>query len=280
MYYLSEHILTPFLKWAGGKSQLLGLLQERLPAHYENYYEPFVGGGALFLAIKPMGARINDINGQLINLYRQIKDNAEEVILLVNDMDAELTDKERYYAIRARYNAKITAKELDAECAALMIWLNKHCFNGLYRVNNKGLFNVPFNNRKSGSSLVEENILGISTYLRENEVAITCGDFTTAVADAQEGDFVYFDSPYVPESKTASFTDYTNTGFSYEDHVRLAELFRILDKRGVQLMLSNNDVPLVHELYAGYNLESFDVKRMINSKANRRTGREVIVTNY
>lgn len=277
---MSNSRLSPVLKWAGGKTQLLDALRERMPASFRRYYEPFVGGGALFLALEPRAARLNDINGQLINLYQQIRDNSEEIIATVSTMDDEVVDKERYYAIRARYNEKIAASALDAECAALMLWLNKHCFNGLYRVNNKGLFNVPFNNRCSGASLVPENIRGIAAYLRASAVELTCGDFAAAVADASAGDFVYFDSPYVPVSETASFTDYTKTGFSYEEHVRLAELFQELDARGVQIMLSNNDVPLVHELYAGFKIEAFDVKRMINSKASRRTGREVIVTNY
>lgn len=277
---MTKQKLTPILKWAGGKTQLMPALTAKIPKKYNKYYEPFVGGGALFLELQPQQAVINDINEQLVNLYRQIKNNVNSVIWKVNKLDAPTADKEYYYALRARYNEKIIGRELDAESAALMIWLNKHCFNGLYRVNNKGLFNVPFNNRQSGSSIVKENLLGIAKYLQENNVDISCADFYSIVKSAKAGDFVYFDSPYVPVSATASFTDYTKLGFSLADHERLAELFKKLDAEGVKLMLSNNDVPLVHELYAGFNIETLEVKRMINSKANRRISKELIVTNY
>lgn len=277
---MTKQKLTPILKWAGGKTQLMPALTAKIPKKYNKYYEPFVGGGALFLELQPQQAVINDINEQLVNLYRQIKNNVNSVIWKVNKLDAPTADKEYYYALRARYNEKIIGRELDAESAALMIWLNKHCFNGLYRVNNKGLFNVPFNNRQSGSSIVKENLLGIAKYLQESNVAISCADFYSIAKSAKSGDFVYFDSPYVPVSATASFTDYTKLGFSLADHERLAELFKKLDAEGVKLMLSNNDVPLVHELYASFNIETLEVKRMINSKANKRISRELIVTNY
>lgn len=130
----------PFVKWAGGKRQLL---ESRMPDIYNRYYEPFAGGGALLLDVQPANAVINDTNGQLLNVYRQLKVNPETVIVAVGELDKVACDKERYYLVRDRYNEKIQAQELDAECAALMIWINKHCFNGLYRVNSKGLFNVP-----------------------------------------------------------------------------------------------------------------------------------------
>lgn len=161
-----------------------------------------------------------------------------------------------------------------------MIWLNKHCFNGLYRVNKKGLFNVPYNNRVNGKSIDEDNIRAIGQYLKNEDVTITCKDFEEACEDVKPGDFVYFDSPYVPESETADFTNYSKGGFSFEEHKRLADLFRGLDKMGAKVMLSNNDVPLVRDLYAGYNIQSLDVKRMINRNANKRVGKEVLITNY
>ncbi|HRN14875.1 MAG TPA: Dam family site-specific DNA-(adenine-N6)-methyltransferase, partial [Clostridia bacterium] len=182
--------------------------------------------------------------------------------------------------IRERYNTKITSKELDFECAALMIWINKHCFNGLYRVNGKGTFNVPYNNRIAGNSIDDVNLMLISEYLRGAEVQISCSDFEDACKKVKENDFVYFDSPYVPQSETADFTDYTKDGFSLRDHERLADLFRRLDRIGAKVMLSNNDVQLVHELYSGYEIQHLDVRRMINSNASRRKGREVLITNY
>lgn len=272
--------ISPAIKWAGGKTQLLNIITENLPDSYNNYYEPFIGGGAVLLSVKPEKALINDINEQLINLYIQIRDSVDDVLNKINNLDSVPCTKEFYYSIREQYNQKILSGEKDAQAAALMIWLNKHCFNGLYRVNSKGLFNVPFNNRVKGKSVDESNIRAISDYLNQAKVNITCMDFEEACTTVSAGDFVYFDSPYVPESETAYFTDYAKGGFSLEDHKRLSKLFKCLDEKGAKIMLSNNDVPLVRELYEGYKIQSFAVKRMINRNANKRTGKEVLITNY
>ena len=272
--------LSPVLKWAGGKTQLLNRITDSMPTEYNHYYEPFIGSAAVLFGISPGQAFINDINEQLINLYTQLKNAVDCVIAKVNEMDATPCTKELYYAIREQYNTKIASRNFDAECAALMIWINKHCFNGLYRVNSKGLFNVPYNNKVNGKSIDESNIRAISEYLKNADITITCLDFETACKGVLSGDFVYFDSPYVPESVTASFTDYTIDGFSLADHERLAALFKRLDSIGAKIMLSNNDVPLVRSLYDGYNIQSLDVKRMINRNANKRTGKEVLITNY
>ncbi len=275
-----EFRTSPFVKWAGGKTQLLSRLKARLPERYERYYEPFVGGGALLLEIQPERAVISDTNAQLINVYRQLKQDADAVIRAVNDLDRVPCDRERYYAVRDRYNERIAQRRLDAECAALMIWLNKHCYNGLYRVNARGRFNVPYNNRRTGASVSGENLRNIGRYLRQCEVEIRQEDFETACADLQRGDFVYFDSPYVPLNDTANFTDYTKDGFSPADHRRLADLFRSLAGKGVKAMLSNHDVPLVRELYRGFPMQRVSVRRQINRDASRRSGEEVIITNY
>lgn len=272
--------MAPVLKWAGGKTQLIEIIATKVPHMYNNYYEPFVGGGAVLFTISPQQAFINDINRQLMNLYMQLKVAANSVIEIVNEMDSAPCSRELYYSMRDRYNVKIMEQEFDSECAALMIWINKHCFNGLHRVNKQGFFNVPYNNKVSGKSINEDNIRSISDYLNSANIEMTCLDFEEACDGVSAGDFVYFDSPYVPESATASFTNYTVEGFNLADHMRLAALFRRLDAVGAKVMLSNNDVPLVHELYAGYNIQSVDVKRMINSNADRRTGREVLITNY
>ena len=277
---MSDLKMSPFVKWAGGKTQLLDKLRKRAPRSFGTYYEPFIGGGAFLLDFQPERAVINDVNEQLLNIYAQLKADAEAVIAAVNAFDAVPCDKEYYLSLRRAYNEKIVSRRLDAECAALMIWLNKHCFNGLYRVNTKGLFNVPYNNRREGSSIDADNLRAIGRYLREENVEIRQGDFEAACATAKAGDFVYFDSPYVPVSQTANFTDYTKDGFSYEDHCRLAELFGRLDKEGVYLMLSNHNVPLVHELYQGFAIEEIDVRRSINRDASKRVGREVIITNF
>lgn len=272
--------MSPILKWAGGKTQLLSAITDRFPLEYKTYYEPFIGGAALLLNVAPKKAVINDVNKQLVNLYVQIRDNVEEVISIVNALDSVICTPEFYYEMRDKYNQKLASEILDTECAAYMIWINKHCFNGLYRVNGKGLFNVPYNNNKQGKSISEENLKNISDYLRTNDVNILCGDFETACNTVTPDDFVYFDSPYVPEGETADFTAYTKSGFPYEEHVRLSNLFKKLDAQGTKLMLSNNDVPLVHELYAGFNIQHLDVKRMINSNAAKRNGKEVLITNY
>lgn len=272
--------MKPFVKWAGGKGQLLDRLKNRFPDRFNTYYEPFVGGGALLLDVKPSRAVINDINEQLINVYRCLKVEPRDVIKAIKHIEATPCNKEYYLAMRERYNYKIANNELDAECAGLLIWINKHCFNGLYRVNMKGQFNVPYNQNDMANAMDEVNLVNIGFYLSEADVDIRCEDFESVVSEAKEGDFVYFDSPYVPVSTTASFTDYTKDGFTLDDHKRLADLFRRLDKRGVKVMLSNHNVPLVHELYDGYYIECVDVRRNINSDSKKRTGKEVIVTNY
>lgn len=275
-----QYLTKPFVKWVGGKKQLLEKLRSCMPKDYNRYYEPFIGGGALLFNIQPKDAVINDTNSQLINVYNQLKINIEDVIKTVNTLDGKICDEDYYLEIRDRYNSKINSKELDAECASLMIWLNKHCFNGLYRVNSKGLFNVPYNNKVDGVSIDECNLRNISNYLNLNNIDIREGDFEDACNDVKKGDFVYFDSPYVPESKTANFTDYTKDGFTLNDHKRLASLFCSLNKIGAFVVLSNNDVQLVHEMYEQYNIIPVDVRRSVNSDASKRKGKEVIIKNF
>ena len=272
--------MTPFVKWAGGKKQLLEKIWERTPLTYGVFYEPFIGGGAVFFNTKPQKAVINDINKQLINVYRQLQRDPIPVIREINKLDDEGGDKEYYLKQRERYNEKIKNNQLDIECAALMIWINKHCFNGLYRVNNKGLFNVPYNNRTTGKSIDEANLINIGYYLKEADVDIRCEDFEETCNSVKEGDFVYIDSPYLPVSETARFTDYTKDGFSMEDHIRLSDLYKRLDSKGAKVMLSNHDVELAYDLYNGFRIESIDVRRNINSDGKKRNGKEVLITNY
>ena len=271
--------MEPFLKWAGGKRQLLERLNAKIPEKYNTYYEPFVGAGALWLDLKPSRAVINDNNIQLMNCYQVIKENPRELIRRIQDLDNSVCDEQFYYEIRKQYNGKIEKNELDTEAAALMIWINKHCYNGLYRTNKKGTFNVPYNNKFTGKSVDELNVGMISYYLNDNHVELLCTDFEDACQSCQAGDFVFFDSPYVPVGKNG-FTDYTKESFKKEDHERLARLLRELDARGCYCMLTNHNVEWVYELYAGYNIEEVDVKRAINSNASKRTGKEVIITIY
>ena len=272
--------ITPFLKWAGGKRQLLPQIRERMPREYNNYYEPFIGGGAVLFELLPQKAVINDINIALVNAYRQICNKPEAFVQEVNRLDAEIWEdgKKYYYFLRENYNDKLMQEELDVELAALFVFINKHCFNGLCRVNGKGLFNVPYNNSRK-ASIDANSIYAISSYLKN--VRILDGDFEVACDKAEKGDFVFIDSPYAPLNPT-SFESYTKEGFDIESHRRLAALYDELTERGCYCMLTNHNTQLINELYGnkGYRLDVVDVKRFINSDASNRVGKEVIICNY
>lgn len=277
---MSNSSIAPFVKWAGGKRQLIPQIRERMPAQFNNYYEPFVGGGAVIFELLPENAVINDINRALINAYQMICDHPQGFLQEINRLDAEMWEdgKEYYYSLRERYNDKMMMDEFDVELAALFVFINKHCFNGLYRVNGKGLFNVPYNNSRR-SSVDEKSILEISEFLRN--VTIISGDFEAACEGAGKGDFVFIDSPYAPLNPT-SFESYTKEGFDIESHRRLANLFDKLTARGCYCMLTNHNTDLIKELYGnkGYTIDVVSVKRMINSDASKRVGEEVIICNY
>lgn len=272
--------IAPFVKWAGGKRQLLAQIKERMPEKYNNYYEPFVGGGAVVFDLLPANALINDINKSLINAYRQICEVPEDFLQAVKLLDDGIWEdgKEYYYSLREKYNDKLMRAEYDVELAALFVFINKHCFNGLYRVNGKGLFNVPYNKSRR-VSVNEEAIRNISRYL--HQVNILDGDFENACANATQGDFVFIDSPYAPLNPT-SFESYTKEGFDIKSHKRLARLYDELTDRGCYCMLTNHNTELINELYGnkGYKIDVVNVKRMINSDASKRVGTEVIICNY
>lgn len=277
---MSNSSIAPFVKWAGGKRQLIPQIRERMPKQFNNYYEPFVGGGAVIFELLPENAVINDINRALINAYQMICDHPQEFLQEINRLDAEMWEdgKEYYYSLREHYNDKLMRDEFDVELAALFVFINKHCFNGLYRVNGKGLFNVPYNNSRR-SSVDEQSIMEISEYLRN--VTIISGDFEVACEGASAGDFVFIDSPYAPLNPT-SFESYTKEGFDIESHRRLANFFDELTARGCYCMLTNHNTELINELYGnkGYTIDVVSVKRMINSDASNRVGEEVIICNY
>jgi DNA adenine methylase len=277
---MSNKNVAPFVKWAGGKRQLLDKILERMPQNYNNYYEPFIGGGAVLFELQPETAIINDINASLINTYRIIKSNPQEFITSVNKFDAEMGEdvKSYYYALREHYNDKLMKEEFDIELAALFVFINKHCFNGLYRVNGKGLFNVPYNN-STKTSIDEESIMAVSHFLKK--VTILQGDFEEACCNAQRGDFVFLDSPYAPLNPT-SFESYTKEGFDIKSHERLAKLFDEMTQSGCYCMLTNHNTEFINKLYGnkGYKIDVVSVKRMINSDATKRTGEEVIICNY
>lgn len=277
---MSNTNIAPFVKWAGGKRQLLDRISERMPRSYNNYFEPFIGGGAVLLAFMPEHAVINDINASLINAYKVIRDFSQEFIQYVKRLDAEMWEdgKEYYYSLREHYNDKLMKEEYDIELAALFVFINKHCFNGLYRVNGKGLFNVPYNNSRR-ESIDEISILEISEYLKK--VDILQGDFQNACAGARAGDFIFFDSPYAPLNPS-SFESYTKEGFDVESHERLAALYDELTERGCYCMLTNHNTEFINNLYGGkgYKIDVVNVKRLINSDASKRTGEEVIICNF
>ena len=277
---MSSSSVAPFVKWAGGKRQLLPQIKERMPEQFNNYYEPFVGGGAVAFELLPEKAVVNDINKSLVNAYRQICDAPDAFLEAINKLDNDMWEdgKAYYYSLRELYNDKMMKAEYDVELAALFVFINKHCFNGLYRVNGKGLFNVPYNNSRK-ASVDEKSIREISEYLKK--VTILEGDFEVAVESAMEGDFVFIDSPYAPLNPT-SFESYTKEGFDIESHKRLADLFDDLTARGCYCMLTNHNTELINELYGnkGYRIDVVSVKRMINSDASNRVGEEVIICNY
>ena len=277
---MNSSSITPFVKWAGGKRQLLPQIKERMPEQFNKYYEPFVGGGAVTFELLPEHAVINDINKSLINAYRQICDAPEEFLQAIHKLDNEMWEdgKEYYYSLRELYNDKMMKSKYDVELAALFVFINKHCFNGLYRVNGKGLFNVPYNNSRK-VSVVETSIREISEYLKK--VTILEGDFEAACETASAGDFVFLDSPYAPLNPT-SFESYTKEGFDIESHKRLARYFDELTARGCYCMLTNHNTELINRLYGnkGYRIDVVSVKRLINSDASKRVGEEVIICNY
>lgn len=277
---MSNSSVAPFVKWAGGKRQLITQIRERMPEKYNDYYEPFIGGGAVIFALLPANALINDINKALINTYRTICNEPDAFLKEVNRLDNDMWEdgKKYYYTIREHYNDKLMRSEYDVELAALFVFINKHCFNGLYRVNGKGLFNVPYNNSRR-VSVDEDVIIATSEYLRG--VTIIDGDFEQACKNAKKGDFVFIDSPYAPLNPT-SFESYTKEGFDIESHKRLAKLYDELTARGCYCMLTNHNTELINELYGNkdYKIDVVSVKRMINSDASNRVGEEVIICNY
>ncbi len=277
---MTNSSVAPFVKWAGGKRQLIPQIRERMPEKYNNYYEPFVGGGAVLFELQPANALINDINKALINTYNIICNEADAFLEAVNRLDEEMWEdgKKYYYSVREHYNDKLMKSEYDVELAALFVFINKHCFNGLYRVNGKGLFYVPYNNSRRTSA--DENVIReVSKYLKG--VKIINGDFEEACKDAKKGDFVFIDSPYAPLNPT-SFESYTKEGFDIESHKRVAKLYDELTARGCYCMLTNHNTELINELYGnkGYKIDVVSVKRMINSDASNRVGKEVIICNY
>ena len=275
--------VTPLVKWAGGKRQLLPHLLSYIPSQWNVYHEPFAGGLALLTALYNRGlitrAVISDLNEELINMYLVVKQRPYELIEAIKNID-KTNDKEIYLANRKRFNEIRGKIEHPVERAALFLYLNKYGFNGLWRVNKRGEFNVPFGKYKNPRVPTAAEILAFSNMLQV--VDILNEDFEKAVKKVNPGDFVYFDPPYHPVSATAYFTDYTAEGFGIEDQKRLARVTKELANRGVYVMVSNSDTKLIWELYNGFRINPITANRSISSKAETRknTGREVIITTY
>lgn len=264
--------LKPFTKWTGGKRQLLPELIDLIPKQFNRYYEPFVGGGALLFELTPGKATINDYNTDLILAYREIRDNVKELIEILK-IHQENNTKDYYLDLRDTDRDGRIEKMTDTEKAARLLYMLRVNFNGLYRVNLKNQFNVPYGRYKNPKIVDEVLLYDISRYLNSNDIDILEGDFEKAVITASFGDFVYLDPPYAPVSSTSSFTSYTNEGFDESDQIRLRDTFIELSKRGANVMLSNSDVELIHQLYS--NIPNVDIRvvkanRMINSKASKR----------
>lgn len=277
-----QYDIKPFVKWAGGKTQLLDKIKELLPKTFNTYYEPFIGGGAVFFELTPNKAVISDYNDELIISYLSFKEENQYKQMVDKIKEHEKNHNEDYYyKVRELDRSNYYNDIPDYEKAARLIYLNKACFNGLYRVNSKGYFNVPSGKKKVVKAYQPKLFDDIHNYLKNADIKILSGDFEVAVATAKKGDFVYFDPPYDTFDDQNNFTTYTKESFGKEEQKRLANLFKELDKRGVYVMLSNHNTNYINELYINYNIHIVEARRNINSKGEGRAKvEEVIITNY
>lgn len=271
----------PFVKWAGGKTQLLGPLISIIPDSFNDYYEPFIGGGAMFfyLASRNLTQKrvfLSDINSELINVYKCLRDKLALLLAkLINHQERYFRDRITYY-----YKLRRFTYDDDLERAAQLITLNKTCYNGLYRVNKKGMFNVPMGQYKNPLICDTANLKKVSSILNRRDIRIECMEYHQMLRQAHEGDFVYLDPPFSPISETSNFTEYTVGGFRMEDQVNLARVFRSLDRRKCKVVLSNSDCALVRNLYKEFKVMTVSSLRSINCKSVRRKGnKELIIHN-
>lgn len=260
----------PLLKWAGGKTQLLGEIRSRMPHRFGRYIEPFVGGGALFFSLRPVGGVIADKNPELVNLYRAV---AEDVRGVIRHLRRYRNSEDVFYAVRLQDWTALSA----AEAAARTLFLNRTGFNGLYRVNRSGRFNVPFGRYKNPLVVDEEALESAGKLL--SVTTILCADFRDVLPDvARSGDFVFLDPPYLPVSRYADFRRYNPDPFSLADHAALAEEVERLHARGCHVILTNGNHPFVHEAYRAFSVEVIKTRRSIAASGGSRAGEDVIVT--
>lgn len=271
--------VKPFLKWAGGKRQLASLIANKyLPKHFNTYHEPFVGGGAILFTLQPTQAVINDINEELINCYKVIRDSTSK---LIDNLKLHKNNEKYFYTIRDWDRSDSFSKGTPIERASRVIFLNKTCYNGLFRVNSKGQFNTPFGRYKNPNIVDENTLQAVGSYLDNNDIKILNTDFREALSSIKKDDFVYIDPPYDPVSDTASFTGYSISGFNRGDQIDLKQWFDKLNRKGCKLLLSNSNTKFINELYKDYKIEVVYASRAINSNAKKR-GKidEVLIRNY
>ena len=269
-------IPKPFIKWAGGKRQIIKELTDSLPKNYNRYFEPFIGGGALFFAVRPKNAYISDINPELINLYNTVKNNTHS---LIKDLRRYKNTETEFYKIRNLDRTPDYKNLTNIEKAGRFIYLNKTCYNGLYRTNSKGQFNAPYGFYKNPNIIDEQNLKICSELLKETEIGLS--DFSNIENKIKTRDFVYFDPPYIPINKTSSFTKYYKDDFNTGSQIKLKELCDRLNKKNIYFMLSNSYNETALNLYKEYNIKKINAIRAINCKADKRgTINELIITNY
>lgn len=272
---LTSPVAAPVIKWVGGKTRLLPELTRRLPTTFGRYFEPFAGGAALFFRVAPQRAVLSDFNPDLVGLYTTIRRDVAGVIKQL-ERHRTLHSEAHYYDVRTRWNDR-EIEWSTAERAATFIYLNKTCFNGLWRVNRAGAFNVPIGRYTDPPICVPDALQAAARVLAQAD--LRCGDYRDAVVDAARGDFLYFDPPYDPLTPTSSFTSYTTSAFGPDQQRELAETARALVRRGCRVMLSNSDTPLVRSIYKGFTIDRVKCSRAINSNAAKRGDvDEVIVT--
>lgn len=272
-------LISPVVKWVGGKRQLLDSIMPLVPRSYTTYCEPFFGGGAVLFSLQPKSAVINDANEDLICLYRTIRDNVEP---LIESLQQHENTSDHYYEVRALDRDKeVYASMSDIERSSRLIFLNKTCYNGLFRVNSSGEFNTPFGSYKNPNIVNAATLRAVSNFFKNNDIQILSGDFADALAMLPEKSFVYLDPPYDPVSSSAAFTGYTSGGFGKEEQIRLRECCDELNRRNIKFLLSNSDTQFIREQYAAYTIETVQATRNINSKGDKRGSvNEVLVYNY
>lgn len=273
-------LVTPFLKWVGGKRQLLNEITNFLPKDIKRlqYHEPFIGGGAVFFALQPKNARINDFNEELINVYRVVRDSPSE---LIESLKKHKNSHDYYYSIREQDRMPLFSELSPIERASRIIYLNKTCYNGLFRVNNAGEFNVPYGKYKNPNIVNEPVIRATSKYLNTNQIEILHGDYAEALSDISSKSFVYLDPPYHPISDTSNFTGYIQGGWNADDQLRLRDVCIELDRKGVKFLLSNSSAQMIKDIYSNFNIEIVCASRAINCDANKRGNvEEVLIRNY